>query len=366
MDERTAYIALNMMEGIGPVTVRALVAALGSAAAVFDASAPELARTPGIGTAGAARIARQCRDLPLEEELACAEAAGCRIIAQIDEEYPEVLRQIHDPPLALYIRGTLQSRDRHAIAVVGTRRPTHYGIQTAGRLAYQLAEAGFTVLSGLALGIDTVAHEGALKANGRTIAVIGSGHAHLYPSENRKLADQVAEHGALISEFPMQRTPDKTTFPMRNRIVSGLSAGVLVVEAGRRSGAAITATQALSQGRDVFAVPGRIDSYASQGTNELLKHGAIPVTGIDDILDQYTTLLPPRPDRPADAPRPRPDLSPVEQRLVDLIAQGTTDADSLIRASGLGAAAVSAGMISLELKRIVRAQPGGTVALTGP
>jgi len=364
MDERTAYIALNLMEGIGPVGVRALVTALGSAAAVFEAPAGELQRATGIGTAAADRILAQRGTLAVEAEIERAEAVGVRIVTMLDPEYPEALKQIHDPPLALYMRGRLQSRDRHAVAIVGTRRPTHYGIQTAGRLAFQLAQSGFTLVSGLALGIDTAAHEGALRAGGRTLAVIGSGLNRLYPDENRKLADRIAEQGAVLSEFPMDRPPDKTTFPMRNRIVSGLSAGVLVVEAGRRSGATITADQALSQGRDVFSVPGRIDSYASQGTNALLKQGAIPVTGVDDILEHYATLLPhhasPSPDAAA---LPRPDLSPDEARLVALVGQGVEDADTLIRTSGLAPATVNAALIALELKRVARARPGGRVEL---
>ncbi len=370
MDERTAYIALNMMEDIGPVGVRALVAKLGSAAAIFEAAPADLRAADGIGPKTVEAIVRQRGAIRVDEELALAEKLGCRLVAQIDPEYPAALGAIHDPPLALYVRGELRNRDRHAIAVVGTRRATQYGIDCARKLSYQLAQAGFTILSGLARGIDTAAHEGAIQGGGRTVAVIGAGLAEVYPPENRPLADRISEHGAVVSEFPMRRQPDKTTFPMRNRIVSGLSRGVLVVEAGRRSGASITVEQALQQGRDVFAVPGRIDSYASQGANDLIKAGAPLVSSVDDILGHYELLLPSRQPAGGDAAgagaaRPRPELSEGESALVALIGRGVSDVDGLIRESGLGPAAVGALLVALELKRVTRALPGRQVALVG-
>jgi DNA processing protein len=371
MDERTAYIALNMMEQIGPVGVRSLVARLGSAAAIFEADRAALCTADGIGPKVADAIVRQRRELRVEDELELAERHGCRLVAQLDPEYPAALREIHDPPLALYVRGELHSRDCHAIAVVGTRRASLYGIDCARKLAHQLAQAGFTILSGLARGIDTAAHQGALQANGRTVAVVGGGLGEIYPPENGELAARIAGQGAVVSEFPMQRKPDKTTFPMRNRIVSGMSRGVLVVEAGRRSGAAITAEQALQQGRDVFAVPGRIDSYASQGANDLIKSGAPLVSTVDDILGYYDLLIPlPRPatggasDGTA-AQRPRPELTADESALVGFVENGVTDVDGLIRASELGSARVGALLVALELKRVLRALPGRQVALIG-
>ncbi|MBT3194334.1 MAG: DNA-protecting protein DprA, partial [Verrucomicrobia bacterium] len=195
MTEQEAYIALNMMERIGPVGVRSLVSVLGSAHAIFTASSRDLQQADGIGPELAAAIVSQRDSVPLEEELARADATGTRIITPLDEEYPEGLRQIHDPPLALYVRGRLRPADRHAVAVVGTRRATHYGMDAARKLSYQLGKAGVCVMSGLALGIDTAAHEGALRAKGRTAAVIGSGFDHLYPDENVVLAERIAEHG---------------------------------------------------------------------------------------------------------------------------------------------------------------------------
>ena len=366
MTEQEAYIALNMMERIGPVGVRSLVAALGSASAIFDASSTELRQADGIGPELAAALIRQRDEVPLTEELARAEDTGTRLITPLDDEYPEGLRQIHDPPLALYIRGRLRPTDREAVAVVGTRRATHYGMDSARKLSYQLGKAGLCVASGLALGIDTAAHEGALRSGGRTVSVIGSGFDHLYPAENVGLAKRIAEQGAMITEFPFARKPDKTTFPMRNRIVSGMSKGVLVIEAGKRSGAEITANQALAQGRSVFAVPGRIDSYASAGTNALIQQGAYLVTGARDILEHFEMLFPASATDDSGAkPIAHPELNEEEAAIVEYLAKGAAAIDVLIRELGLAPAKVASTMVALELKRLVRMLPGRKVELIG-
>ncbi len=366
MTEQEAYIALNMMERIGPVGVRALVSVLGSASAIFDASSTALQQADGIGPELAAALIRQRDGVPLAEELARAEDTGTRLITPLDDEYPEGLRQIHDPPLALYIRGRLRPTDREAVAVVGTRRATHYGMDSARKLSHQLGKAGLCVLSGLALGIDTAAHEGALRSGGRTVAVIGSGFDHLYPSENEGLAKRIAEQGAVMTEFPFARKPDKTTFPMRNRIVSGMSKGVLVIEAGRRSGAEITANQALAQGRSVFAVPGRIDSYASAGTNALIQQGAYLVTGARDILEHFEMLFPASPvDDGSSKPVAHPELDEDETAIVEYLVKGSAAIDVLIRESGLAPSKVASTLVALELKRVVRMLPGRKVELIG-
>jgi DNA processing protein len=368
MTEREAYIALNLMEKIGPVGVRSLVAVLGSAAAVFDASAEDLRRADGIGRELASAIIRQRDSISLELELERAAETATHIITPLDEEYPDALREIHDPPLALYVRGRLLPKDRHAVAVVGTRRATHYGMDTTRKLSYQLGKAGICVLSGLALGVDTAAHEGALRGGGRTVAVIGSGFDHIYPPENIGLAERIAGQGAVLTEFPFARKPDKTTFPMRNRIVSGMSVGVLVVEAGRRSGASITANQALSQGRSVFAVPGRIDSYSSVGTNALIKDGACLVTGVQDILEHFEMLFPksqPDVEQEAAIRIDIPNLSEDETKVIKLLAKGEMGVDLLIRESGISTAKVSSLLVALELKKVVRMQPGRKVELVG-
>jgi len=372
MTERDAYIALNMMDKIGPVGVRSLVATLGSASAIFSATAAELQRADGIGKQLAEQILRRRDDLDLDGEMRRAGETGTRLITPLDDEYPAALKTIHDPPLALYLRGQLKPADRHGIAVVGTRHPTHYGMDCARSLSFQLGKAGVCVISGLALGVDTAAHEGALRSGGRTLAVIGSGLDNLYPDENAKLAERIAGHGAVISEFPFARKPDKATFPMRNRIVSGMSAGVLVIEAGLRSGAMITANQAMSQGRSVFAVPGRIDSYASVGTNALLKDGAGLVTGASDILEHFEMLFPPSAQAGAEAGGTgnnapsalcRPDLNDDEKKVTALLAGGEMGVDVLIRESGIRPAVMASLLVGLELKKVARMLPGRQVTL---
>jgi len=365
MNERHAYVALNMMEKIGPVGVRSLVDVLGSASRIFDASRDELMMADGIGPDLANAILSQRGEVDWQGELERADEAGARIVAFIDSEYPQALKEIHDPPLALYVRGSLESRDRHSIAVVGTRRPTLYGKDIAARLSAQLVKCGFAVVSGMAEGIDTVAHDATLRASGRTLAVMGSGLDCMYPASNKELSCRIAERGAVITEFPFGRRPDKTTFPMRNRVVSGMTMGVLVIEAGERSGALITVNQALDQGRSAFAVPGRIDSNASKGTNKLIRDGARLVTGIDDILAEFEFLFSePGVKAQSESTGTRISLRPGEETLAGLLAEGARDVDSLIRLSDMGAAEVNATLIALEMKRVVRMMPGRMVELT--
>jgi DNA processing protein len=363
MEEREAYIALNMMGKVGPVTVRSLVTELGSAAAIFSADRDTLGRVGGVGREAREALLAGREAVDWQAEMDRAEREGVRLVAAVDAEYPRSLLEIHDPPLALYVKGRIDSRDRQAIAVVGTRHPTHYGRDCAGRLAGQLAQAGFCVVSGLALGIDTAAHEAALGAGGRTLAVVAGGLDCLYPESNRGLAERVAGHGAIVSEYPFGRNPDKTTFPVRNRIVSGLSMGVLVVEAGFRSGALITADQATEQGRSVFAVPGRIDSAASQGAHLLLKQGARLVENVDDVLREFEFLFPSAKMEATAARRERPILTPAEEQLLKVLQEGEADVDTLIRTSGLNASAVGSLLIGLEMKRLVRMLPGRMVEL---
>ena len=366
MDEREAYIALNMMAQVGPVGVRTLISALGTARSIFEADPDALRRVPGVGRKRMDALIEQRGVIDWAGESARAEELGAAIVTQIDAAYPGRLLNIYDPPLALYVRGDLLTRDEHAIAVVGTRRASHYGRESAGKLAYQLAQAGYTIVSGLAEGIDTAAHEAALSAKGRTIAVIGSGLDCLYPASNKKLADAIAGSGAVVSEFPLGKRPDRTTFPMRNRVVSGLSQGVLVVEAGLKSGALITADLALEQGRTVMAVPGRIDSYTSQGSHRLLRDGARLVTDVDDVFAEFEGLLPTGHDvRPVEK-QTALSFSDDERTLIDvLIREGDVPADVLIRASGLKPGGVSCLLLGLEMKKAVQLLPGGLVKLTG-
>jgi len=365
LDEREAYVALNMMADIGPVSVRSLVAVLDSPQAIFQATQRELLHANGIGTALADSIIAQRDQIQPGKEIERAQRLGAQIITPVDAAYPKPLLQIHDPPLALYVFGTLEPGDKRAIGIVGSRHTTLYGRECAEKLSYQIVKSGFVVVSGLARGIDTAAHQGALKGGGRTLAVLGGALDCLYPTENADLARDIARHGAVLSEFPLSRKPDKTTFPMRNRIISGLSMGILVVEAGLGSGALITVNQALDQGRSVFAVPGRIDSPSSRGTHQLIKNGARLIESVDDILDEFEFLIPPGPRNNATSGTvsSRPQLLPEEERIVSALEEGEQDLDTLTRTTGLPAARVSALLIGLEMKRMVRMQPGRIVEL---
>lgn len=367
MTTREAYIVLNRIEGIGPVRVRALVEALGSPEAVLSAPETALAAVRGVGPKVAANIASQRNEMDAGREEAAAAKVGARLVTPVDAEYPAPLKTIYDPPLCLYVRGTLEKKDEQALAVVGTRRASHYGAAQADRLAYLAAKAGFSIVSGLARGIDTVAHKAALKAGGRTLAVLGGAMDKLYPPENRELAEEIARNGALISEFPMGREPDRTTFPYRNRIVSGLSKGVLVVEAGLDSGAMNTAEQALEQGRSVLAVPGRVDLEGARGPHRLIQNGARLVEDLPDILKEFEFLFPPdeqaRLARRQDA-RQRLTLGPTEEAVVRALwAEPEMDFDVLIRKTGLSSAQLMTLSMQLEMKRVVRRLPGRRLAL---
>lgn len=365
MTEREAYILLNMMSDIGPVSVRRLMEFFGGVPAVLNASLEELRQVKGVGLRMAEAIVRQRDELDVAGEEERARHLGARLIAFSDDEYPALLKEIYDPPLALYAMGSLEPADRHAIAVVGSRRTTHYGRSVADRLAYQLAKVGYTVVSGLARGIDTAAHEGALKGGGRTLAVLGGGMGNIYPSENRRLAEEIARHGCVLSEFPLDRQPDKTTFPMRNRIASGLSQGVVVVEADRTSGAMNTAKHALEQGRSVFAVPGRVDASTASGCHLLIKQGARLVEGVDDILEEFEMLLPAAAMEQAKSLDRRPEvkLSEEEQAIVKALWEGALHVDELARCAGLEPAMLSARIMGLEMKKVVKMLPGRLVEL---
>jgi len=355
-----------MMEDIGPVGVRSLVSLLGAPQAIFDVERERLLEAEGIGQAAAEKIIEQRRNICPDEELKRAAGLGAAIITPADSDYPESLAQIHDPPLALYVLGKLIASDHRAIGIVGSRHTTMYGRETAESLAYQLAHAGFTVVSGLARGIDTAAHRGALKAKGRTIAVLGGGIDCVYPPENKPLAGEISENGAVLSEFPIGRQPDKTTFPIRNRIISGLSMGVVVVEAGLASGALITANQALEQGRCVFAVPGRIDSPSSKGAHMLIKNGARLVENVDDILQEFEFLIP-RPNLTKPPVSGNKDFFPPldddERKIIRFLEDGEKNADEVIRATGIGANRFGAVLLGLEMKKIARLQPGRLIHL---
>lgn len=357
MTDTEAHIALNMIPRLGPVRLRRLLDRFGTPQRVLAASATELREVDGIGPEAARSIANWEKQVDLEAELKRIAAAGARVLIPSDAEYPEALRTIHDPPIVLYVLGELIERDRHAIGIVGPRKPSHYATEASKKLAYQLAYAGLTVFSGLARGIDTAAHQGALAAKGRTVAVLGSGLNHLYPPENRDLAARIADgNGAVITEFSMDVKPDKQTFPMRNRIVAGCSFGLLVAEAGVTSGALITANQAAEQGRAIYAIPGRIDHPGAIGSNRLIQQGAKLVQSAQDILDDLGLLFPeppqiPEPQRPAN-------LSEEESAVLTAIGNEEVHIDAIRSRSRLPIAKVSSTLLALEMRRLVKQLPG--------
>jgi len=361
MEPHEALVALNMIENIGPVRVRQLVEHFGDAPAILSASRQQLLQVKGIGEEIAETIANWEEAIDLGAELKRIHEFGCSIITQADQEYPELLRQIYDPPIVLYVKGELLAKDKNSVAMVGSRMTTHYGIEVARKLAYQLAYLGVTVVSGGARGIDSAAHQGSLSGKGRTIAVLGTGINLVFPSENVQLYERIASNGALVTQFPFNRPGDKQSFPIRNRIVAGMTLGTVVVEANLTSGALITANFANEYGRQVFAVPGRIDSPRSKGCHDLIKKGAKLCEGAEDILSEFEYLFP-RSNKPPSAAEtgflPALELSENEQKVFDALDHEETGIDDVIRKSGLPSSAVSVALLSLEMKRVIRQLPG--------
>jgi DNA processing protein len=361
MDPKEALVAMNMIDGVGPVRVRQLLEHFGDASAVLRASRAQLLQVRGIGQETAESIANWEKTVDLAAELKRVADFGCRIVTQAEEEYPELLRQIYDPPTVLYVKGELSAKDKNAVAIVGSRQTTHYGLESARRLGYQLGYVGVTVVSGGARGIDTAAHQGALNAKGRSVAVLGTGINQVFPPENAELFERIAANGALVTQFPFNRPADKQSFPIRNRIVAGMTLGTVVVEATLTSGALITANFATEYGRQVFAVPGRIDSPRSKGCHELIKKGAKLCEGAEDILSEFEYLFPPsnRPAAPSETGvLPALTLSENEQKVFDALGREETSIDEVIRHSGLPSSAVSVALLSLEMKRVIRQLPG--------
>jgi len=364
MTRREAYLTLNLLAGIGPVRVRRLLQAFGSPEDALRARSDDLLRVEGFGPELAQRVADWENQVDLTRELRRIGEVGARVITQEDETYPSTLREVFDPPMVLYIWGELLVRDHTAIAVVGSRRATHYGRQCARRLSFQLAQSGVTVLSGLALGIDTAAHEGALAAPGRTVGVLGGGLGKFWPPENKVLAEKIAGgQGAVVTEFPVDYNPDKQSFPLRNRIVAGWSQGVLCVEAPERSGALITVNQATDYGRPIYAVPGPIDRPTSQGCNTLIQNGARLVTCAADILDDLAWLIPPGATTasvPAALATPAagPLLTGDEKTVFDILGHEERQFDDVVAESGLAASAITIALMKLEMKQVVRQLPG--------
>lgn len=358
MTELESLIVLNLVSGLGPIRVKKLIKRFGLAGAVLKKPQSALEQVPGIGSSLAQAISRW-QELEYREEFALIEKLKLKILTVFDKDYPENLKEIYDPPAVLYVWGSLVPQDKQSLAVVGSRRASHYGMQTALKISHQLVSYGFTVVSGLARGIDSQAHRGALLGKGRTIAVLGSGLGNIYPSEHKELAREIASSGAVISEFPIRAIPEKTNFPLRNRVISGLSLGVLVAEAAQRSGALITAQLALDQGRLVMAVPGRIDSFSARGTNQLIQEGAKMVRDVDDIMEEFEYLSPKRSaGETGERAKVPPHLSREENLVYVLISEEEKNIDQIIRESELNSGAVASVLLSLELKRLVKRLPG--------
>jgi DNA processing protein len=365
------WLELRAVPGLRDVMLCRLVQALGSPEAVLRASPDELTRVDGVGPALAKAIREGIRSedrQAIDCELKALERLPVRVLTILDPDYPPRLKSIHDPPPLLSVSGTVSEADRHAVAVVGTRHPTPAGRLITEQLSRGLAEAGLTVTSGLALGIDGTAHRSALEAGGRTIAVLGCGIDRTYPPEHRSLRAKIEERGAVLSELPLGAYPYAQHFPKRNRIISGLSLGVVVVEAAPRSGSLITARLAAEQGREVFAVPGSVQSEQSRGTNGLIKQGARLVEQVDDILEELLPQMEPSfaaqvRDRTGLTRRVQssmPELERDEAALYAALSAEPAHIDELIEKTGLPAASVSGLLLSLELKGAIRQLPGHT------
>jgi DNA processing protein len=355
-DELRAQLALQLVPGIGPRLTAALLERFGSAPAVLQAGAAELQEVPHIGAKLAGSIVAALDRVDVDAELALLTQQGIDLLVRGTPAYPAALAAIPDPPQLLYCWGSLTDADRKAVALVGSRSSTTYGRRAAERLAGGLVRAGWTVVSGLARGIDAAAHRGAIDAGGRTLAVLAGGLGRIYPPEHAELARDVRQSGALLSESSLNQEPMAGLFPSRNRIISGLSQAVVIVEAAERSGALITARWAAEQGRPVFAVPGPIDSEASGGSNALIRQGAVLVRGVDDILEELEGI-PGKKDQPP-AAAPPPELDPVHRRIWDCLAEGPKHLDEMVQQLDLPVPQLSGALMMLEMKKLVRRLPG--------
>jgi len=358
-----AYLRLHLAEGIGAVTFRNLVETFGGVVAAADAGPGRWRQVEGVGPRKVQALSEVTDEL-IDTELAAVAEAGATILCIEDEAYPAALKTIHDPPPVLYALGRLRATDAVAMGIVGSRRCTHYGAEQAERFGQVLGRAGFTVVSGGARGIDTAAHRGALAAGGRTVAVMGCGLSTFYPPENADLFRRIVDEdaGAVVSEIPMGRGVESRNFPKRNRIISGLSLGVLIVEAARRSGSLITAREANEQGRAVFALPGRVDSPLSHGTNALIRDGVTLVQNLDDILDQLGEMgekmvVEEAPDAAIPA-----GLTETEQQLLTALGTVERSLDELVRATETPSGAAASAMTMLVLKGLVVQRPGNVFA----
>ena len=368
MTDHEAYIALNLTQGIGPARAALLIQSFGSASAIYSHTADEIATVHGISPALAENILANA-GAPLERELELIERGKVEVFTLSDYGYPAPLREIEDPPICLYVCGALPDElSSNSVAIVGSRRATVYGMRMAQHLAESAACSGWTVVSGLAAGVDTAAHKGTVGVKGKTVAVLGGGLMKIQPQENVELARSILEmNGAIISEHPMLFPPTRHSFPMRNRIISALSVATIVVEAGSRSGALITAATATEQGKQVFAVPGNADNEMSIGCNELIKSGgAALLTSFEDVLSA-TDFLPGFSLKEEHAPVLREEfdddtiLNESDRKILDYLRkEGDSQFDSISAGTGIAAGELSRKLIALEISHRIERRPNGT------
>ncbi len=363
MTERDAYIILNLLPGIGSAKVQSLLNAFGSASAIFERSAEELQSIRGITPALAEKLFNWQSETNLMLELELTERGGARIITRCDYEYPEILKEIYDPPLCLYVRGELPKFDRQTVAVVGSRRMTRYGRLMAKELSESAAYAGWVVVSGLAYGVDAVAHQSTLDVGGITVAVLGGGLARVHPQEHIPLARDIIDRGgAVISEFPMTFPVSRQSFPRRNRIVSGLSSAIVVVEADIDSGAMITATIAMEQGRQVFAVPGEATNPQARGCHKLIREGARLTESFNDILDEFEFL--PGLAKVKEVPEPYADddlfrnFDADESKVIAYLREGSRHFDDIVMETELSTGELLGVLMRLEVKSAIKQDIG--------
>ena len=365
------WLRLIRTDSVGPTTFAKLIKQFGSADKALGASVSELAKIYGVGFKTAERIAATRGKFDVSAELELAEKLDIWIINLDDKRYPPALKQIYDPPPVLYIKGSLTREDNLAISIVGSRQCSLYGQEQSSRLAHFLSSAGFTICSGMARGIDSAAHQGALSAGGRTIAVQGCGLASVFPPENKKLFELIAESGACISELPLGYEPLSENFPPRNRIIAGLSLGTIVVEAGLRSGALITARAALENNREVMAVPGKIDSPLSKGAHQLIKQGAKLIESVEDVmeglgyigeqLEGHVSMAAEKAAESVETPLfdiKALKLSEPEKKIYERQNKEPSHIEEIIADTDLAAGSVNAGLVSLRLKGLIKQLPG--------
>ena len=356
-------VRLSLVSGVGPILRKALIDRFGSATQVLNAAMSDVREVQGFGPKLAKAIAAARSEIDAEREIAICRDKHVQIVTDQDPAYPRALLEIPDPPGLLFVRGEIKPQDAIGVAIVGSRHATSYGRTIAERLASSLARAGVTIVSGLARGVDAAAHRGALEAGGRTIGVLGSGVLNIYPPEHAELALDVIQSGAIVSESPPRSPPISGAFPQRNRIITGISMGVIVVEASDRSGALISARHAMEQNREVFAVPGRVDSRMSRGCHRLLRDGAKLVETADDVLEELGPLVSPAPSADGQAVHHPAELllNDLEQKVLSAIGSDPTQVDQVVSECGVPVPQVLSTLSVLEMRRLVRRVSGNLV-----